>query len=144
VRAEHPIWRAVIDLPLGYDKGTRLMLAAKKGELASARSLCEWRAGLEVRGLRGKTALYYASRNGHMDCVRELIANGADVNASSRGGTTPLMSACRHGYIGAVRLLLSAGADKRRVNSRGMTAARLAGIITTNTAAIRAVLAAAP
>ena len=113
VRAEHPIWRAVIDLPC---RGimTRLMLAAAEGKLTIVRSLCDWHAGLDVQVECGRTALYYACWYGHADCARELIARGADVNVGTIYGNTPLMYASEFGHIDIVRQLLAAGADKRR------------------------------
>ena len=77
VRAEHPIWRAVIDLPHGSNGMTRLMCAAQEGKLTIVRSLCDWHAGLEVRDSNGRTALYYAYFHCRTGCALELIARGA-------------------------------------------------------------------
>ena len=143
VRAEHPIWRAVIDLPGRYER-TRLMLAADEGKLTIVRSLCDWHAGLEVSDWNGCTALHRACFRSRADCARELIARGADVNVATIYGDTPLMCACSSGRIDIVRQLLAAGADKRRVNSRGSTAYSLADYAGVNTAAIHAVLDTAP
>ena len=143
VRAEHPIWRAVIDLP-NRDGWTRLMFAAVDYKLTIVRSLCDWHAGLEVRDLDGVTALHWACYYDRADCARELIARGADVNVGTTNGFTPLMHACSSGYIDIVRLLLAAGADKRRVDYGGDTAHSLAGDVRGDAAAIRAALDAAP
>ena len=145
VRAGHPLWRAIIDLPYGGLKRTRLMYAVNNNKLACLRSLCDWHADLEVRDAYCRTALHHASFSGHTDCVRELIARGADVNAATNNGETPLMWASWQGRIDAVRLLLAAGADKRRVDVGGMTAHSLAGkYYYDNGAAIRALLDASP
>jgi hypothetical protein len=142
VRAEHPIWRAVIDLPFrtGF---TRLMWVAREDSMICLRSLCDWHAGLDVQN-GSATALHNASREGHMDCVRELIARGADVNVATSYSYTSLVFACNNGHIDIVRLLLAAGADKRRVGDDGQTAHSLAGTFGGNSAAIRALLDAAP
>ena len=145
VRAGHPLWRAIIDLPHGKEKWTRLIFAVANNNLASMRSLCDWHAGLEVRNINGSTALHYASSHGRTDYVRELIARGADVNAATNNGITPLMAASWFNRIDTVRLLLIAGADKRRVDASGWTAHSEAGRWSLdNAAAIRALLDAAP
>jgi ankyrin repeat protein len=142
VRAEHPIWRAVIDLP-GCTGWTRLAWAADRGKVTRVRSLCDWHAGLEVKEPGGWTALHFATYNGRTDCARELIARGADVNTASRDGKTPLMYASMFGFIDIVRLLLAAGADKRRVDSYGQIAHNVVDY-RRNPEAIRALLDAAP
>ena len=145
VRAGHPLWRAIIDLPHGGMKWTRLMHAVIFNKLPRLHSLCDWHAGLEVRDASGWMALHYASSYGHTDCVRELITRGADVNAATNIGDTPLMEASLWGLIDTVRLLLAAGADKRRVDVAGETAYSGAGRLSNdNAAAIRALLDAAP
>ena len=145
VRAGHPLWRAIIDLPYGGLKRTRLMYAVNNNKLACLRSLCDWHADLEVRDAYCRTALHHASFSGHTDCVRELIARGADVNAATNFGDTPLMAASWFNRIDAVRLLLAAGADKRRVDAQGRNAHYWAcGYSGDNAAAIRALLDAAP
>ena len=145
VRAGHPLWRAIIDLPHGGMKWTRLMHAVIFNKLPRLHSLCDWHAGLEVRDACGRTALHHASSCGHTGCARELITRGADVNAATNNGITPLMLASWRGRIDAVRLLLIAGADKRRVDAEGRTAhSEAGGYRGDNTAAIRALLDAAP
>jgi ankyrin repeat protein len=143
VRAEHPIWRAVIDMP-SCRGWTRLMWAAKDGNITILRSLCDWHAGLEVRSTYGATALLRASGNGHMDCVRELISHGADVNTADINGISPLMYASMHDNIDDVRALLAAGADKRRMDISGITAHTYSVAGGPNGAAIRALLDSAP
>ena len=147
VRAGHPLWRAIIDLPHRESKWTRLMFAVAYNKLACVRTLCDWHAGLDVRNAIGTTALNYVSNHGHTDCVRELIARGADVNAADSFGRTPLMEASWKGHVDIVRQLLAAGADKRRVAAEGQTAHSAAGgfsLYSTATTAIRAILDAAP
>ena len=147
VRAGHPLWRAIIDLPYGLGKQSRLMWAANFNWLSCVRSLCDWHAGLEVRDAYGWMALHLASYYGRTDCVRELIARGADVNAISDRGTTSLMCASWYGHVDTVRLLLAAGADKRRIDAEGRTAGAhsvAGGSSRDKAAAIRALLDAAP
>jgi hypothetical protein len=128
VRAEHPIWRAVIDVRGRYER-TRLMWAASEGKLEQVRSLCDWRASLEMRNSYGLTVLHWACTFGRKDCARELIARGADVNAATTYGYTPLMNACSCGRIDTVRLLLAAGAVTRRATNSGQTAHSLASCL---------------
>ena len=138
VRAGHLIWRAIIDLPCKKSR-TRLMWAARKGNYACVRSLCDWHAGLGARDWFDCTALHIACRRGQADCVRELIARGADVNDSGCM-ITPLIIASLCRRVEAVRLLLAAGADKRR---QDLLFGYVARDFTSNSA-IHALLDAAP
>ena len=123
VRRDHPLWQAIIDLPHGGKRRTRLRSAVHRGDLARVRELCDWRAGVDARCASGWTALHWACCFGQKDIARELISHGADVNSTIHDSrSTPLILACFHGQLSTARLLLAAGADKRRVNKFGRTA----------------------
>ena len=92
VRRDHPLWQAIINLGHGGYKKSRLSIAARKGDVARVRELCDWRADIEAVDEYGSTPLYCASLNGHLDIVRELLARGANANATAIHGWTPLMS----------------------------------------------------
>ena len=122
VRRDHPLWQAIIDLKHGREKNTRLMLAARKGDLARVRELCDWRADVEATDAVDTTPLIRASWRGNSDVVRALLFRGANVNAVDSEGGTALIYASFKGRVGVVRELLAAGADKHHVDKRGESA----------------------
>jgi len=64
--------------PFGM-KRTRVMYAAKTGDVGRLRWLLARGARLELKDWAGRTALYWASREGRVETVRELLARGAAV-----------------------------------------------------------------
>jgi len=54
-----------------------LLAAARKGDLASVKALCEKGAAIETKTPYGQTPLYLAAMNGHEEVVRFLIEKGA-------------------------------------------------------------------
>jgi hypothetical protein len=127
VRRDHPFWQAIVNLEHGRRKMTRLMLAARKGDLARVREMRDWRADVEASGA-GVTALYHACREGKADCALELMAHGASVEAArDSAGASCLIAASERGHVEVVRALLAAGADKRRINADGDNARTVAG-----------------
>ena len=122
VRAGHPLWRAIIDLPHGESKDTRLVLAAMKGKVARVRELLDWGAHMEVAaGDSGWTPLLCATRNRHLAVVRELLKRGADVEATSVEGVRSLHIASSFGYLDIVGALLARGADVDAATDDGDT-----------------------
>lgn len=104
-----------------------LMMAALKGDLASAQGLLDRGAKVNQPGW---SALHYAAAGPEPRLVQLLIERGGDLDAASPNGTTPLMMAAQYGSEDGVRLLLDRGADAGRRNERGMRAvdfAKLAG-----------------
>ena len=152
VRCNHPLWQAIIDLKRDlkhglYFKETRLHWAARSGNLARVRELCDWRADIEATDRNNRTPLMTASRMGHHEVVRELLFHGANVNAVPGYGWTALMLSSCKGHVEVVRALLAAGAGKHHVNVYGDTATSIAGSFggkPGSRAAILALLAAAP
>jgi hypothetical protein len=147
VRRDHPLWQAIIDLKHGARKGTRLCWAARCGDLARVRELCDWRADIEATDYYSYTPLIYASDQDHLDVVRELLSRGANSRAADRYGWTVLIHSSFFGHVEVVRMLLAAGADKHCVGDYGITTATsIAGDLGKpgTRAAILALLAAAP
>jgi hypothetical protein len=148
VRRDHPLWQAIINLKQtkGYWKETRLCWAARCGNLALVRELCDWRADVEATNHYNETPLVRASYNGHHEVVRELLSHGANANAVFVNGDTPLILSSFKGHVEVVRALLAAGADKHHVSRDGRTATSIASDYDEpgSRAAIRALLAAAP
>ena len=148
VRRDHPLWQAIIDLKQtkGYWKETRLSWAARRGNLARVRELCDWRADIEATDCKNRTPLVSASFNSHREVVRELLSRGANVNAATSYGYTALILSSYFGLVEVVRVLLAAGADRHRVCCDGHTATSMASDFGKPgaRAAILALLAAAP
>ena len=134
----------IISLKHGENEETRLCWAARMGKLSRVRELCDWRAGIEVANMDGRT-LYDACWKGYFHVVRELLAGGANVNAVCNNGYTPLIKASWNGHVEVVRAL-AAGADKRHLSYGSRHTAAVAGFtaIQGSRAAILALLAAAP
>ncbi|MBZ5594897.1 MAG: ankyrin repeat domain-containing protein [Acidobacteriia bacterium] len=59
------------------DVNDDLLNAARKGDLAAVKALCEKGAAIEAKTQYGQTPLYLASMNGHDDVVRFLLDKGA-------------------------------------------------------------------
>jgi hypothetical protein len=152
VRRDHPLWQAIINLKQGARKGTRLCWAARCGDLARVRELCDWRADIEATDCYDRTPLVDASHYGHHEVVRELLSLGANVNAVDCNVYTALIWSSFNGYVEVVRALLAAGADKHYVSNNSTTAASDASTFqyaralrrAESRAAILALLAAAP
>lgn len=89
---------------------TALLLAAREGDLETARALL--RAGADVNGRAGPfTPLGQAALRGHSHMVRLLLRGGAQVDATGLNEHTPLMNAVKLNHPEVVSLLLKAGAN---------------------------------
>lgn len=89
---------------------TALLLAAREGDVETARTLL--RAGADVDGRGGAlTPLGQAALRGHTHMVRLLLRSGASVDAAGLNELTPLVTAVKLNHPEVVRLLLKAGAN---------------------------------
>ena len=59
------------------DVNDELLNAARKGDLAAVKALCEKGAAIEAKTPYGQTPLYLAAMNGHAEVVRFLVDKGA-------------------------------------------------------------------
>ena len=113
--------------PLGR---TRLMYAAKVGQLERAQFLLERGAVVDEGNEVGATALMLASGYGEVAVARLLVERGgACVNAAKMGsGATALMLASQDGHLEIVRLLVECeGIDVNAASTDvGVTALMLA------------------
>lgn len=92
---------------------TRLIRAAKDGNITTIQKLIDRGADINAKNENGWTALFYAAVTGHEMVVRLLLDRGADINAEDKEGWTALSWADARGYKTVVRLLLNIEADRR-------------------------------
>jgi ankyrin repeat protein len=106
-RGDAQVWAASCNHcgPLGR---TRLMHAAKTGDIERARFLVYRGAAGDAVDKGGQTALMWACGRGHPEVVRFLVERGgANVNAATTtDGMTALMWASRQGHLEIVRFLV--------------------------------------
>ncbi|MDO8450822.1 MAG: ankyrin repeat domain-containing protein [Rhodoferax sp.] len=97
---------------------TALLVAAREGEIDSARLLLRSLADVEGRG-GAMTPLAAAALRGHTHMVQLLLRAGANVNAVGLNELTPLMNAVKLDRLGVARVLLKAGASTRVLDRAG-------------------------
>lgn len=116
--------QAGIDVQVANQAGeTALMMAAIKGDAASAQTLLDRGAKVNQSGW---APLHYAAAGPEARLVRLLLERAADIDAASPNGSTPLMMASQYGSEESVKLLLDKGADRARRNELGLSAADFA------------------
>ena len=102
-----------------------LLLAAKLGDMAKVKSLCEIRidnkALVNISNLAGRTALLTAAIEGHADIVKTLLGAGANVNATDKEDYTALICAAIKGHVETVHTLPGAGANVDAARNNGNT-----------------------
>ncbi|HAZ42978.1 MAG TPA: hypothetical protein DDW76_02080 [Cyanobacteria bacterium UBA11369] len=112
---------------MGYRLGrTPLMLAAKEGNLAIARTLLEGHAEVNAKDALGYTALHLACEQQHLDIVRELIDTGAEVNCKNFQNETVLFRPAQKCHLQLIKLLLEGDVDVNAISKSGETALALA------------------
>ncbi|MBB5061479.1 hypothetical protein HDF16_006215 [Granulicella aggregans] len=99
---------------------TPLMYAAGSWDGSVVGELLKAGADVNVRSLRGETALMASAVTGMAD--EDLLNAGADVNASNDVGMTALMLLVQRGEPDEIAILLKAGADAHRKDGAGRTA----------------------
>lgn len=68
---------ADVDVGVGTNQNTPLLMAAYFGHAEPVRALIELGASLEARDFRGNTPLRFAVQQGHVDVVKQLLEAGA-------------------------------------------------------------------
>ena len=102
---------------------TPLIIAARNGNLESAKMLLRYKVDIEARGtvkvddqiVEGSTPLWVAAATGHLCVVQLLIERNADVDGKTITNSTPLRAAAYQGSLDIVTCLVENGAD---VNAR--------------------------
>jgi len=115
------ICRAACLVAAGTGSPARLVDAVKAGDRATALTLLQQKADVNVPEADGTTAIDWAVREGDVDMVDRLLRADADVKASNRYGVTPLSLACVNGDAGVIEKLLKAGADPNAAGQENET-----------------------
>ena len=120
----------------GNHFATPFIIAAHNGQLNSVKSLLEYGADIEARGMlkiedkvsiEGCTPLLAAAASGYLDVVRLLIKRKANVEGRTSTGATPLRAAAYKGHIDIVRYLVKrCGADVNARNNYDSTPLKVA------------------
>lgn len=97
------------------DRGTPLILAARKGQVAMAQSMLKHGAEPDRAAPGDGSPLITAAGNGDLAMVDLLLAHGADPDLPVSGDGSPLIAAAAAGHIVIIDRLLAAGALVDRV-----------------------------
>ena len=87
-----------------------LLTAARKGDLAAVKALCEKGAALETKTPYGQTPLYLAAMNGHDEVVRFLIEKGANTEVKDSFYNAPILDfTLERKHFGVAKMLIVRG-----------------------------------
>jgi len=102
------------------------MAAAGNGHERMAELLLRLGAEVNLKGSRGRTALFFAAAGGHARAIELLLQHGAEINLQNSDGNTALMCAAFNGHPATVLRLLRAGADTKLRSVHGKSALQFA------------------
>jgi len=92
------------------DVNDDLISAARKGDLAAVKALCEKGASIETTTPYGQTPLYVAAMNGHEDVVEFLLAKGANTDIKDTFYKASLLGfVLERKHFGVARTLITKG-----------------------------------
>lgn len=123
-------WLVVTNLldihKLGMPLRTRLIDAARRGDVDAVKQLINTGIKLDAVDEMGLNALHHASKSGQNQVVHVLIEAGADVDAPAGNGSgkTPLHLASESrtvGTSGVVQILVDSNANANARDARGST-----------------------
>jgi hypothetical protein len=102
-----------IQLTLCADEvNDELLAAARKGDLASVKTLCDRGAAVETKTPYGQTPLYLAAMNGHEDVVRFLIEKGASTEVKDSFYNASILAfALQRKHYGVAKMLIAKGGN---------------------------------
>ncbi|CAK7325909.1 unnamed protein product [Dovyalis caffra] len=102
-------------------RGELVLMAARRGELESLKSLVRRGASLKYCDQYGLTALHAAAVKGHKDVVSMLVGFGVDLECRDNEGHAPLHLAVEGGNLETVEVLVDKGANVNAKSNRGAT-----------------------
>lgn len=102
---------------------SKLLEAAKAGNLNEVITLLENNAQIDTTDQQGKTPLMWACENGHKGVVIHLLVDHhVNIELKDTSGKTALIWACIRGHNDVVALLLEKGADIHVIDKFGKNA----------------------
>lgn len=111
-----------VNMPVSFDEGRPLHMAAMRGHVCLTQVLVQRGAKLDMKNTRGKTSLHAACEANNAMVVYELLASGADADQKDTLGDTPMHKAAYCGSVDALVALLDYGADARCRDQGGLVA----------------------
>lgn len=108
-----------------FNNNTALILSSHDN-FNAVKILISNKAGVNISGESGFTALIRAAIFGKFNIADLLTQNGADIHTRDNNGRTALMWAAENGYMNITKLLIKHGADINTIDNKGQTALILA------------------
>ncbi|TWI01627.1 hypothetical protein IP90_02186 [Luteimonas cucumeris] len=96
--------------------------ATDEDDPAGVQLLLKYKAKVDARDARGRSALHAASLAGHAEIVAVLLAAGADAQARDAAGSTPLLEAAQGGSLAVIERLAEAQPDLAAIDAAGRNA----------------------
>jgi hypothetical protein len=94
------------------DNDEALLAAARNGDLASVKALCEKGAVIDTKTPYGQTPLYLAAMNGHEEVVRFLIEKGASTDVKDTFYKASVLGfTLERKHFGVAKLLIANGGN---------------------------------
>lgn len=94
------------------DNDQALLAAARKGDLASVKELCEKGAAVDAKTPYGQTPLYLAAMNGHEQVVRFLIEKGASTEVKDTFYKASILDfTLQRKHFGVAKMLIANGGN---------------------------------
>lgn len=115
------IWLAGSAFVQGAEGDTRIIDAAKAGDVTAVRRLVTQNADVNAPASDNATALHWAVHRGAREIVDLLLEAGARINVANDYGVTPIALAAENGDRPLVERLLAAGADPNAASLSGET-----------------------
>ncbi|KAK0140185.1 Ankyrin repeat and SOCS box protein 3 [Merluccius polli] len=81
---------------------------------------------VNMKALKGQTALFLAAAKGHVDIVKLLVTAGANMNIKNASGLTPILAALSKNKPAVAKVLLRKGAEVNQTDASRQSCLHLA------------------